>query len=394
MTFDRINSLNEKGNFRDLLEQLAIMEKELKISTFSVEEQVKCVFFKQQALMWRGQYKESLTVVRQARKKKIFSEHRIHQLALIVAEMYSLFWLGRYKEAAKVRHEGETLLDSLPAEERVAGTYWVALFYNIKVYILEETVEFSYDDAITILEQSVTLFESIGSPYDIARPLNNLGNFHKFKGELDRALDYYQRVLTLAESKENEWGVLIQFVSIGAVYQLKGELDQALEYYQQCLPVFESLDVPYHLSDSLKSIASIYRQKGEYETAHKYFRQSLRIEGSLGNDYELSVTLFGLILVVLAQQNLGEAEIYLSKLQGLYTQSPIKSISQFVRLAEALILKQNPRAINKTQAQKLLTDIVAEAEGELPSERIALATIHLCELLLSEYQMIRIYQQS
>jgi len=317
MTFDRINTLYEKSNFHDLLEQLAGMEKELKIATFSVEEQVKCVFFKQQALMWRGQYKESLAVVKQARKKKLFSERKIHQLALIVAEMYALHFLGRHEEAAKVRHEGETLLDSLPAEERVAGTYWVALFYNIKVHILRAIEEFTYDNAITILEQSVTLFESIGSPFDIARPLNNLGLSYTRKGELNRGLNYHQRALTLAESKENEYAVFIQLASIGAVYQQKGELDQALEYLQQCLPVFESLEVPYDLSVSFKFIAHVYREKGEYETAHKYLRKSLRIEGSLGNDFELSVTLFGLILVVLAQQNLGEAEIYLSFVSSL-----------------------------------------------------------------------------
>lgn len=384
MTFDRINTLYEKGNYRDLLEQLAGMEKELKIATFSVEEQLKCVFFKQQALMWLGKYKEMLAVVKQSRKKKIFSEQKIHQLALIVAELYALNWPGRFDDASKVTHKGEILLDSLTAEESIAGTFWIALFYSIKAVSPLETGESSFDDAITLLEQSVTLFESIGSPFDITRSLHNLGITYQNKGELNRALDYHQRVLTIAESKENKFLVAFQFESIADIYNVKGELDKALDHFQQAHTMFESLEILIMIEDTLRGIASVYRQKGEFETAHKYLQQSLRIGESLGNDYALSVTLFGLILVGLAQQNAGEAEKYLTQLQRLHTQSPIKTISQFVRLAEALVLKQSSRVFNKAQAQKLLTDIVTETEEELSSDLKILATIHLCELLLAE----------
>ena len=61
------------------------------------------------------------------------------------------------------------------------------------------------------------------------------------KGELDKGLQYLKKALLLDEELGNKKGVATQCGNIGLIYQKKGELAKALEYYEIALNIFKEI---------------------------------------------------------------------------------------------------------------------------------------------------------
>ena len=245
-----------------------------------------------------------------------------------------------------------------------------------QIYILKG----EFDTALTYYQQALSTFEEIGSLFEIIDSLYGILDVHIFKGELDTALEYNRRFCSLAR-KTGEYNLFLCLFSFARISYLKGEFDTALDYVQQSLDIQRtSGDLDQKFFGAIVLSALIYHAQGEWDSALERLQQALTEYSE--NDIQISEVLFHLVRVVLDQNNHPQAQEYLTRLQQLQNSTPNPWIHLRSRLAEALVLKQNPRAREKFQAQTILEEIVKEEM--LKIDLTALAMVQLCELLIAE----------
>ena len=75
----------------------------------------------------------------------------------------------------------------------------------------------------------------------MATERNNLGSAYEAKGEVDRAIRYYEQALAsdLKTYGEDHPNVATERNNLGSAYDSLGEIDRAIRYYEQALAVFE-----------------------------------------------------------------------------------------------------------------------------------------------------------
>ncbi|MFW9997652.1 MAG: tetratricopeptide repeat protein [Candidatus Odinarchaeota archaeon] len=420
MTESSLKDLFEKGNYQEILVQLARLERKAGLDALPLAERVEIQYYKSRALEELGQFDEALAVARKARTELPATMGKLPALSLLVAELYALMRLGCLDEGLAASGEGEQLIEALTATERESGKDRVALYYNVKGIIYHS--KGILDTALDYYKRGLTLREETGNPNAIFASLNNIGSIYRIKGRLDTALDYfkrsleiagktgnlsyistplfniggiyhakgmldtaldyYKRTLALAEEIGNPNSISTALGAIGLIYYAKGMLDTALDYLQQTLAHREEIGDPSAISRALLYVGEIYQQKDMLDTALDYYKRALTLNEKVGNDLETAATLFDLFLLSLDQQKRERAREYRSRLELLHIRTPEKSIRLLSRIAEALLLKQGERLRDKSRAQDLLAELASEEIFNL--EFTVLILIHLCELQLEE----------
>ena len=79
---------------------------------------------------------------------------------------------------------------------------------------------------------------------------------------------------------ENKWlNLAASYNNIGLVYMQKGELDKALEFYNKALEIKkEKAPNSLSLATSYNNIGMVYRQKGDAARAEEYLKKAEEIK--------------------------------------------------------------------------------------------------------------------
>ncbi|MFW9914397.1 MAG: tetratricopeptide repeat protein [Candidatus Thorarchaeota archaeon] len=241
------------------------------------------------------------------------------------------------------------------------------------------------DQSLAYFERALALAKEIGNEQHIAAVLNNIGRTFAEKGNLSQALEYHQQSRSIREKTGSRQDYGQSLTYIGAIYYSKGELERALKYYQQSLAVHEEIGDKPTIASQLASIGVVYHQKGDLEQAIKLLEESLALCEEIGNHLRTAVTLFALISSFLDHGSLASAQSSLKRLQQINEQEQNKRISQYTRVAEALILKTTGRLRNRAKAEELFEQVVKE---EIASHELTVtALLNLCELELGELRI-------
>lgn len=135
-----------------------------------------------------------------------------------------------------------------------------------------------YDDAIGEFEQILRV--CVTSPTERMSILLNLGNAHYSLSQNDEALKNYRAILELTKKvvgKDALEGKAAALGNIGLIYSGKGELDKALKYFQDGLKIHREIGYRQGEANQLGNIGLIYSYKGELDTALKYLEAALKI---------------------------------------------------------------------------------------------------------------------
>ncbi|MBW1616577.1 MAG: tetratricopeptide repeat protein [Deltaproteobacteria bacterium] len=145
------------------------------------------------------------------------------------------------------------------------------------------------DKALEYYEQALDITKEIGYKEGEANQLLNIGNIYANKGELDKALEYYEQALDITKEIGYKEGEAINLGNIGNIYANKGELDKALEYYEQALNIDKEIGYKKGKANCLLNIGNIYYNKGESEQALEYYEQAEDIFKKIGTQSELKI---------------------------------------------------------------------------------------------------------
>lgn len=397
---EELKNLFESGKPQKVLDQFTQNEIQGVWATLPEEEQIACIYYKCRSLEYLGRCEEALQTVTRARTNYSSPKNPSYLLALLAAQSYAFHQLGgvRLDEAQLVVAEGETILETLTDKERQIGAFWIAVFEHVKAtdYAsgkkeLElgikschralksfETLNNRHgiaacfhwmgltyfykgegDVAIKYFQRSLSLFEALGNTGFIADCLDGIGNVYLDKSELNTALEYYQRSLSFAEANEGPLFLYFPLIHLGGVHTVKGDFDKALDYFRQALAVVEPLGIGWTIAETFRYIGMAYHQKGALDIAFPFFQAALVKREETKIDYMIVRELFQLILLSLDQQEVEQAQKYLTSLQQVATRvsTELPAAHLRKRLAEALVLKESPRMIEKAQAQTLLRNL-------------------------------------
>ncbi|HRF57905.1 MAG TPA: tetratricopeptide repeat protein, partial [Campylobacterales bacterium] len=128
------------------------------------------------------------------------------------------------------------------------------------------------------------------------------------KGELDKALEYYEKALKirLASIGENHPDTANSYQNIGVVYNDKGELSKALEQYEKALKIrLASLGENHpDTASSYNNIGVVYSDKVELDKALECHEKALKIRlASIGENHPDTASSYNNIGVVYYNQS-------------------------------------------------------------------------------------------
>jgi tetratricopeptide (TPR) repeat protein len=130
---------------------------------------------------------------------------------------------------------------------------------------------------------------------------NDLARVYQDKGELDRAIEYYERSLAIKEKIGDERELAIAFNNLGAAYKARGEWKIAMECYGRSLAIAQTIDNEYLVSVILNNLGEVHRIRGEWEVATGYYEKGLAIQEKIGNEYGMAATFNNLGMVYQAR---------------------------------------------------------------------------------------------
>jgi predicted ATPase len=153
------------------------------------------------------------------------------------------------------------------------------------------------DKAVEWYEKCRELSERIGYDQLVAASLNNIGNTLLQRGEFEGALSNYERSLALREKAEDRRSVAHCLGNIGSLHYHKGDYEHALEQYKASLEIQDKIGDQQGIAYLLNNIGVLHEDKAEYDEALERYEESLEILEKIGDQQVIAASLHNIGLV-------------------------------------------------------------------------------------------------
>ena len=231
--------------------------------------------------------------------------------------------------------------------------------------------------------QSLEIRKLIGSKIDLSESFNTLGIIHGYRGESNKAIESYEESLKLRREIGNKKLIAYSLNNIGENYRLKGDSKKALEYYDHCYEIcLESNDIE-GIRLGLVGKGTVYIGLGRLNKALTNYEECLSLFSETLSPFHKAEILFLIIRLKLIMKIDYNKE--LNQITALGNKFSDKTITFFVKLAKAYIVKEHPRIKIKLTAQDLFEEILHD--NIVIMEFTVMAMESLVELYLIELQI-------
>ncbi|MES2566966.1 MAG: tetratricopeptide repeat protein [Bacteroidota bacterium] len=178
----------------------------------------------------------------------------------------------------------------------------IAKHDTIRINILKELIEAENDDKVWVVynDQMLMIAEKgvsvspVGSSLkrfylkSIASALNNIGFLANNRGDVPKALSYYQKSLKIQEEIKDKAGIANSVNNIGYIHNSRGDIQKALDFYHKSLKIYEemlaenkdrneALNIKKGIAYSLNNIGQIYLTQGDISKTLDAYDRSLKI---------------------------------------------------------------------------------------------------------------------
>ncbi len=212
---------------------------------------------------------------------------------------------GEFKEAVA------TFNKALLISEELGTAYEKAILLN-ELGILNG-MKGDYMSSLEYFKRSLKLFETLDNSTSIVKLLNNIGQILWQQGDLDQALEYYLRGQKFSEKLGQMKLSTVLLLNIGLIIEGRGDLDSAMDYYKRSLNNFEELNCLDEKAICLNNMGRLQQVKGELDLALDYYEKSLAILEELDNKHEIAICDSNIGLLYQLKGDHMEAASYLTK---------------------------------------------------------------------------------
>jgi predicted ATPase len=150
-----------------------------------------------------------------------------------------------------------------------------------------------YDEALRICTEALDLIKGKECKEE-AFALRKIGVALHWKGESNKALEYFEKSLKIQEKIGDQLGEADTLKAIGIMYDDKGEFDQALENYKKSLKIYEKIGNLVGIAMCLNNIGLLRYRKGEYNESLEFYKKSLKIGEKIGSQVTAGVCLLNI----------------------------------------------------------------------------------------------------
>lgn len=124
----------------------------------------------------------------------------------------------------------------------------------------------------------------------LSASLNNIGYNYNSKGDINKALNYYNQSLKITEEIGNKQILFELLNNIGYIYENQGNLKKSLENYLYCLRTLEELllkepskENKRAYAETLNNVGMIYYANKDFIKAEEYYNKSLTYRLEIGD---------------------------------------------------------------------------------------------------------------
>jgi non-specific serine/threonine protein kinase len=168
----------------------------------------------------------------------------------------------------------------------------------------------SLDEARTVYEQSLELFESLGEDRGAAAALRGLGNIAMWQGDYDRGLALVEQCLAIGKKLGAARIIAGALATTGVILMRKEDYRAAEAPLDQALGIDRELGNIGDIAVTLAQRGSVAIHLGEYEQAKAMIIESLGIARALGADWIIAFCLARLAIIALRQGDPQRAEAF------------------------------------------------------------------------------------
>ena len=111
---------------------------------------------------------------------------------------------------------------------------------------------------------------------------------HKNKGDLGKALDYFERSLKICEELGDKLGMGNSLHNIGIVYANKGDYDKAIMYHLKALNIREAINDKNNIRRSYQQLGWASFLTGKYDESNEYYDKQLVLAKELKDNNNIS----------------------------------------------------------------------------------------------------------
>jgi predicted ATPase/transcriptional regulator with XRE-family HTH domain len=149
--------------------------------------------------------------------------------------------------------------------------------------------------------QSIMLARALGNHQMLAEALDFLGTDLGFQKKFDQASSLLEESLSLFRAANDQRGIALSSWHLGWVSKLKGDQAAALQFMEKALKLFEELGDTLRQSILLREIGACFLDVGELQRGKAMLRQALSTAYNVGSKLEMG-NAFGVLSFAEEQQ--------------------------------------------------------------------------------------------
>jgi len=178
-----------------------------------------------------------------------------------------------------------------------------------------------YVEAQPLLEESVRFLTEMGNQVHTPYTMSALGHIAQVQGRLVQAETIYRKCLETRKEIADRTGMAFSLCDLGEVARLGGAYTQAEGYYQQSLSISKGLGFRAIGAEALRGLGNLAERRRDYGVARQFFQESLSIYSMSGLYAHSPSALTGLGWAALGLAEYEEARQYFYQALRLETKT-------------------------------------------------------------------------
>jgi len=134
-----------------------------------------------------------------------------------------------------------------------------------------------FAEALALFDHALTTQLELNEAYDAAQTTNNIGYLYHYKGDWDKAREYYKLAASRFRQLDEQSGELNPLANLGVLDWEEGDLIAAIETFQRVLAILPPDKWRPYRADTLDNLAGAYLSLGNFNEALQEFSEAFRI---------------------------------------------------------------------------------------------------------------------
>ena len=148
--------------------------------------------------------------------------------------------------------------------------------------------------AIEYYNQALKIREQAGDKKGIAESINNLGTLYSYQNDLNAAVAYYKKAVKLYQEIGDRKGAAQSLNNLGSSYVNLQDIDSSIAFNLQALQIQKENRDSLGMSNSFVNLGGSYEAAGDTLKAIRFYEQSLQIRERLGSKSGMTESLYSL----------------------------------------------------------------------------------------------------